>query len=385
MIKKKILRITTTLDPKFGGPSVGVLESSKNLINNGFKVDIITIDKKKFSNIKLKNLRIINFKNYFGKNYRFCISLFFWLLKNKKKYNYFIIHGIWQFPTLLARMMLKKKYYVYTHGQLDPFFGLNFLKSLKKKLYWYLIEYKNLQYSISILLTSLGEKKNLDKTYVRTSKIKKKIINYGIYKKKINIKKINSVFSKKYPYLKKKSFYLYLGRYNEKKGCDIIIKSINKYKRKLLTPVLFAGPFDNNEYEIYIKKLVKDFKLNKTIFFSDAIFGDLKWGAILNCKAMLLASHGENFGISIVESLSMGRPVITTNKVNIYSDILKSKSGFISDNTTHSFSKKLLKFESLDKTELKKMSQNSIRCFKKNFELTPENDYLTKLLLSKKL
>ena len=35
----------------------------------------------------------------------------------------------------------------------------------------------------------------------------------------------------------------------------------------------------------------------------------------------------------------MGRPVITTNKVNIYSDILKSKSGFISDNTTHSFSK----------------------------------------------
>ena len=156
MIKKKILRITTTLDPKFGGPSVGVLESSKNLINNGFKVDIITIDKKKFSNIKLKNLRIINFKNYFGKNYRFCISLFFWLLKNKKKYNYFIIHGIWQFPTLLARIMLKKKYYVYTHGQLDPFFGLNFLKSLKKL--WYLIEYK-LTILISILLTSLGEKK----------------------------------------------------------------------------------------------------------------------------------------------------------------------------------------------------------------------------------
>ena len=84
---------------------------------------------------------------------------------------------------------------------------------------------------------------------------------------------------------------------------------------------------------------------------------------------MLLASHGENFGISIVESLSMGRPVITTNKVNIYSDILKSKSGFISDNTTHSFSKKLLKFESLDKTELKKMSQNSIRCFKKILNL----------------
>ena len=174
MIKKKILRITTTLDPKFGGPSVGVLNLAKNLINNGFKVDIITIDKKKFSNIKLKNLRIINFKIILEKTIDFVFH-YFWLLKNKKKYNYFIIHGIWQFPTLLACIMLKKKYYVYTHGQLDPFFGLNFLKSLKKKLYWYLIEYKNLQYSISILLTSLGEKKNLDKTYVRTSKFKKKL------------------------------------------------------------------------------------------------------------------------------------------------------------------------------------------------------------------
>lgn len=385
MIKKKVLRITTTLDPKFGGPSVGVLESSKNLIKSGFKVDIITLDKKKFNQIKLKNLRIINFKNYFGKNYRFSISLFFWLLKNKKNYNYFIIHGLWQFPSLLARLVLKNKYYVYTHGQLDPFFGYNFIKSLKKKLYWYLIEYKNLQSSISIILTSLGEKKNLEKTFVKTNELNKKIIKYGIYKKKLNYKKIKSLFLKKYPYLKTKNFYLYIGRFNEKKGCDIIIKSVNKLKKQFKTPILFVGPFDNNNYEIYIKKLVSNFKLNKLIFFSDAIFGDLKWGTISNCKAMLLASHGENFGISVVESLSVGRPVIITNKVNIYRDILMSQSGLISDNTTKSFGEKLLQFEKLNKKEIKRMSQNSIKCFKKNFELTHNDDHLSKLLLSQKL
>ena len=384
MIKKKILRITTTLDPKFGGPSIGVLESSKNLINNGFKVDIITIDKKKFNKIKLKNLKIINFNNYIGKNYRFCISLIFWLFKNKKKYDFFIIHGIWQFPTLLARVILKNKYYVFTHGQLDPFFGYNFFKSLKKKLYWYLVEYSNLQNSISILLTSLGEKKNLNKTYVKTNKIKKKIIKYGIYKKKLNYKKITSIFSKKYPFLKMKNFYLYIGRYHEKKGCDIIIKSIKKLKKKFKTPILFVGPSDNNKYEIYLKKLVSDYKLNKIIFFSDALFGDLKWGAISNCKAMLLASHGENFGISVVESLSAGRPVLITNKVNIYRDILISQSGLISNNTIDSFSKKLLKFENLNKSEITKMSKNSIKCFNKNFELSHKNDDLCKLLLSQR-
>ena len=41
-------------------------------------------------------------------------------------------------------------------------------------------------------------------------------------------------------------------------------------------------------------------------------------GSNIEFEAMLLASHGENFGVSLVESLSMSRPVITTNKVNIF-------------------------------------------------------------------
>ena len=45
--KKKILRIVSSLNPKHGGPSVGIIESSKYLIKNGFKVDIVTLDKKK--------------------------------------------------------------------------------------------------------------------------------------------------------------------------------------------------------------------------------------------------------------------------------------------------------------------------------------------------
>ena len=47
--KLKILRIITSLDPKFGGPSRWVLESSKQLAKEGFKVDIITCDKEKIN------------------------------------------------------------------------------------------------------------------------------------------------------------------------------------------------------------------------------------------------------------------------------------------------------------------------------------------------
>ena len=143
--KKKILRIVTSLNPKYGGPSVGIIESSKHLVKHGFKVDIVTLDKKKISNIKIKDIKIINFSDYLGEHFRFSFKLFLWLLKSRKNYDNFIIHGLWQFPTLLARLLLKKKYFVFIHGQLDPFFGLDFLKKLKKIIYWYLLEYQNLK------------------------------------------------------------------------------------------------------------------------------------------------------------------------------------------------------------------------------------------------
>jgi len=51
----KILRIVTSLDPKFGGSSRDILESSRQLYQSGFQVDIITCDK-----LKIKILKIYN-------------------------------------------------------------------------------------------------------------------------------------------------------------------------------------------------------------------------------------------------------------------------------------------------------------------------------------
>ena len=58
--KLKILRIITSLDPKLGGPIKGILESSKQLVNEGFKVDIVICDKENNKITKLKIIKIIN-------------------------------------------------------------------------------------------------------------------------------------------------------------------------------------------------------------------------------------------------------------------------------------------------------------------------------------
>ena len=74
------------------------------------------------------------------------------------------------------------------------------------------------------------------------------------------------------------------------------------------------------------------------------LYDDLKWGAIASSEGMVLASNGENFGVSIAESLSLGTPVIITNKVNIYREILEYKCGLVANNSIEDFSKTIIKF-----------------------------------------
>ena len=378
--KIKLLRIIPTLDPSFGGPSFATIESSIILSQKGVKVDIITCDSTNKSFKKLKDIRIINFgPNYLG-NYRLNFKIYNWLKKNRDKYDIFIVHGVWTYLSLIARLLIKNKYFIFTHGQLDPFFSKNFLKVVKKKLYWFFFEKSNLLQSKKVLVTSKKEIEFLKNTFVNTDGIKFKKIQYGIVKENFNKKKILSKFYKKFKYLKNKNFYLFLGRYHEKKGCDILIESINNLKNEFNDVILMCGPLENSNYLKNLYNLIKKYNLEKKVILSDAIYGDLKWGAIVESKAMLLASHGENFGVALVESLSLGKPVITTNKVGISDDIIKYKAGIISNDDVSNFTKNFKKFINYSKRKKQYMSKNAIKCFNSNFNLKSNHNSLFNLL-----
>ena len=141
--KIKVLRIIQTLNPAYGGPANTIIGNSTALVKNGFKVDILTYDNKNISYVKSNKIKIYNKGPGYGK-YSFSINLFLWLLKNRKNYDYFIIHGIWHFSSLISRILLKNNYFVFLHGGLDPYFSKNFFKKIKKIIYWNLIEKKNL-------------------------------------------------------------------------------------------------------------------------------------------------------------------------------------------------------------------------------------------------
>ena len=85
---------------------------------------------------------------------------------------------------------------------------------------------------------------------------------------------------------------IYLGRFHEKKGCDILLKSIKILNNQNIKLNLFmAGP--ENEYKNYLKKNCEKLKINNQIYWSSMLNGYEKWGAIYSSKAMVLASRGK--------------------------------------------------------------------------------------------
>ena len=384
MVKKiKILQIISTLNPKSGGPQIGIIESSNRLCESNIDVDILTSDNKDYLKDKKKKFKIIKL-GIKTKSYNFSFKLIKWIIKNKQKYDFFLIHGLWEFNTLLAKIFIKKNYYIVSHGQLDPYFSKSFFKKIKKKIYWNLIEKKNVLRSNGLLVSGNFEKRSLRNTFVNTKGIKIIDIGYANQIQKINLKKKNYkiIFDKKFPKLINKKFILFIGRIHHKKGCDILLNSILKIKDFKSYKFLIIG--FNKKLNYYEKQIINKINnneiLKENVYTSKFVFDDLKIASIKLCAATILPSRGENFGVSVSESLSMSKIPLITNKVGICREIIKFNAGIVSNDNALSIFKMLNKFISMTNKEKKIYQNNCLKCFNNNFNIKYKDNKLIKLL-----
>ena len=381
--KFRILRIISTLDPKSGGPQASIVESTNALCDVGYSVDILTSDKKNYLKHKNCKFKVIKL-NLDSKSYNFSFKIINWIRNNKKDYDFIIIHGIWEFNSLLARIFIKKNYYIILHGQLDPYFATATFKRIKKQIYWYLIERQNLLNSNGVFVSGKAETHMIKNTYVNTDNLK--ILNIGysnnIHKIKISNKNYEHKFYKKIPILKNKKFILFLGRIDHKKGLDIMLNSILIINDMKNFYFLVAGfnKFKNKYEKDLINKINSYKKLKERVVITNFLEKDLKIAALSFCEATILPSRGENFGVSVTESLYFSKPPLITNKVGIFNEIKKYNAGIISSDNYTSIANMIKKFINLDKKTLSEYKKNSKRCFNDIFDIKEKNNKLIKII-----
>jgi glycosyltransferase involved in cell wall biosynthesis len=190
------------------------------------------------------------------------------------------------------------------------------------------------------------------------------------------------LFFEKCPALKGQSFILFLSRIHEKKGLDLLIQAYEVLLNKKMgngqldkgpasmPKLVIAGPGIETDYGKKMLQMVEESgMLKQSVVFPGMLSGKAKWGAFYACEAFVLPSHQENFGIAVVEALACGKPVLISNQVNIWREIMEGEAGIVEDDTLAGTGQLLDKWIQLSPEEKGMMGRHAQNVFIQNFTI----------------
>jgi glycosyltransferase involved in cell wall biosynthesis len=171
-----------------------------------------------------------------------------------------------------------------------------------------------------------------------------------------------------------RNYLLFLGRIDEKKGVDLLVDAYKKIAEDSgaddLPMLVIAGPGLDTPYGEKIKQLVAASPLLESmVAFTGMLEGDAKWGAFYCADAFVLPSHQENFGIALVEAMACSKPVLISNKVNIWQEVIKGQAGLAADDTAPGILSLLTKWTTMHPEQQKRMAARARQCYEKQFSV----------------
>ena len=376
----KILQLVHTLDPSVGGVATSVLALSRELARRGHKIDIVVVDDLPAGWTKDVDLTVHPLGAGLT-SYRYSKALMPWLRKYGGDFDRVIVHGIWQYLSFAACRRYAGSsipYYVFSHGMLDPWFKETFpLKHFKKWLYWPWAEYRVLRDAAAVIFTSEEERLQARKSFW-LYRAREEVSPLGIEAPLIS-PNAKSEFLSRYPQLQNTRNFLFLGRLHPKKGCDILLDAFARLNSREPTSLILAGP-DQIGWKTDLRRQVARLNLTDWVVFTGMLQGEMKQGAFASADAFILPSHQENFGISVVEALAVGVPVLISDRVNIWREINADRAGYIESDDLAGTSRLLQRWIDTPSAEREAVRQNARRCFEQRFEINRAADSLLQVL-----
>ncbi|PLP97064.1 glycosyltransferase [Cupriavidus pauculus] len=378
----KLLHVIPSMDPAGGGPSEGVRQLNGPLAAFGVRADVCCCDVPDAPFLRNTPYRVFA-HGPSTLRYGLNLRMLSWLRQHAEDYDAVIVEGIWQFHSVATWLALRGKpvpYFVYTHGMLDPWFKRRYpLKHLKKMAYWLLGDYWVLRHARAVLFTC-AEEMRLARQSFRLYRCREEVSSYGTATPPAARDELAERFLSRFPALRGKRLLLFIGRVHEKKGCDVLMEAFAEVcDRDPSLHLVLAGPCDD-AMRASLGKLAAAIGIADRVTWTGMLAGDDKWGSFHAAEAFCLASHQENFGVAVAESLGCGVPVLISNKVNIWREIVEDGAGFAGDDTPSAMADVLDRWLSLDDASRAQMRVAAQACFDRRFQSRAVAERLVRLI-----
>lgn len=381
--KIRILHVIPSANPKGGGPIEGIKQLFSQYAELGVEAELACCEAPGRAWHDDPHLPKVHAFGPGKTSYAYTPRLTEWLIINSVNYDAIIVDGLWQYHSRAVHLALSKTgipYFVFPHGMLDPWFKKRYpFKHMKKWLYWPWAEYRVLRDAQSVIFTC-EEERLLARESFWLYKAKEAVSTHGTSEPPGDKEELSGAFLSKYPQLKNKRIILFLSRLHEKKGCDLLIKAFAKIvARDERLHLVMAGP-DQAQLQKALQTIAKDLGVDNRITWPGMLQGNDKWGAFYSSEVFCLPSHQENFGIVVAEALACGKPVLISDKVNIWREIEKDGAGYIAEDTVSGTEQSLLRWLSLSSSEYEELSQRATHCFKTRFHIRRAAERLVEII-----
>jgi glycosyltransferase involved in cell wall biosynthesis len=248
-----------------------------------------------------------------------------WLKKSIKMYDIIHIHGIFSIIPFIGCLLAKKNsipYILRPAGSLDRF-------DIRKK---YIIKqtlarpfvYYMLKYTSALHCTSPLEAANVD-TF--GAKINPDVLPIPV---EVSEQKGDREKFRKNHFLSSEDFVLlFMSRIDYKKGLNILIPAFAALQKRFRNMKLVIAGSGTREYETKTRSWIKQYELADNIRWCGFLSGSEKLDALVGCDIFVLPSMNENFGVAILEALGAGLPVVISDNVYLWKEVVELGGGWV--------------------------------------------------------
>jgi glycosyltransferase involved in cell wall biosynthesis len=369
-LDKRLLHVTRSIAPALGGPAEGIRNLAHACGENS-GMELVSLDDPSAEYVHGESFPIHALGPAKG-HYGYTPRLEPWLKANLARFDGVVIHGLWQYQSYRTYRAIRERaaYAIFPHGMLDPYFKRAFpLKHFKKQVYWLAREYRVLRDARAVCFTTPIERDCAAAT-MWPHRWTPAVVSFGTMAPSGEPDRQRAAFLDRFPDLAERRFFLFLSRIHIKKGCDLAIQAFARIAPSQPDlDLVIAGP-DETGLQPALQAQAAALNIDGRVHWTGMLQGDEKWGAFYAAEAFVLPSHQENFGVAAVESLAAQLPILISNQVNIWPDVLADQAGIIDDDTAEGTWRSMTAFLKMSAEERLQMKANGLRCFNSRYEIT---------------
>lgn len=317
----KILHVIPSVSEVRGGPTESLRICTRELVVLGVEVHVATTDddgpggrlQPPPNAVERRDGVVVHYFARQSSFYSFSAPLLLWLWKNVRNYDLIHIHALFNFPAFAAGLVANLKNVPYIVRPLGTMSGWGFRnrRPFLKRLSFGLLEGPLLARAAAVHCTSEMERKECSRfrTVVIPNPVETGPRGGALPGAERTI--------------------LFLGRLDPKKGLDLLLPAfasvLNARPDARLRLVGDGAP----EFVAGLKSKVRELGLEASVSFSGFLKGDARREAWRTASVFVLTSRTENFGISVVEAMERGLPVVISDAVGICDEVAARDAGLV--------------------------------------------------------